>query len=453
MVYRVILFSFLFAACSVQAVELSQMDSRTELGPHLEILSDPDGILTIDDVSDASISARFDRHTEPLVNLGFVEGVVWLRFRLTYSGDDPMIREIEFDNRFVHNVQLYSLAENGEFAVVDLDGKGFYARPFIHRSVVFPLEILPDTNQTYYVRVRSESPLRFSLIAWAPGILEQSEFMKLMGLGLFLGGLAAMALYHFIMVVSVKERIYFYFALFLGFGAICQAHIGGVGFWLFWSEQPEMVMRAMLFTSGTMMAFSVLFTRRYLQSKEFAPKWDDALLFLTAACVVQSAIALSSPTLAMKTVFPVGFLWPVICFGVSAQVWQKNISSSTLFLVMGWGAMSIGTVGNLLVNLALFSSNAFTDRVGEVGFGIATVAFAIGLAVRTKVSEESAELELQEEVEKLEGFLPICAFCKKIRNEDGEWFQLEKYIRDRTDVEFDHVFCPDCRDEYERVSG
>lgn len=44
----------------------------------------------------------------------------------------------------------------------------------------------------------------------------------------------------------------------------------------------------------------------------------------------------------------------------------------------------------------------------------------------------------------LEGFLPICASCKKIRDNEGNWQQLEAYIRDRSEAEFSHGICPDC---------
>jgi len=44
----------------------------------------------------------------------------------------------------------------------------------------------------------------------------------------------------------------------------------------------------------------------------------------------------------------------------------------------------------------------------------------------------------------LEGMLPVCASCKKIRDENNNWHQIESYIRDRSDVEFSHGICPDC---------
>jgi len=46
----------------------------------------------------------------------------------------------------------------------------------------------------------------------------------------------------------------------------------------------------------------------------------------------------------------------------------------------------------------------------------------------------------------LGGLLPICANCKKIRDESGAWVPIETFIRDRSDAEFSHGICPGCRE-------
>jgi len=48
------------------------------------------------------------------------------------------------------------------------------------------------------------------------------------------------------------------------------------------------------------------------------------------------------------------------------------------------------------------------------------------------------------EIKKISGLLPICASCKKIRDDKGYWNQIETYIRDRSEAEFTHGICPDC---------
>lgn len=48
-------------------------------------------------------------------------------------------------------------------------------------------------------------------------------------------------------------------------------------------------------------------------------------------------------------------------------------------------------------------------------------------------------------VKTLSGFLPICASCKKIRDDKGYWNQIEAYIRDHSEAEFSHSICPECK--------
>ena len=47
----------------------------------------------------------------------------------------------------------------------------------------------------------------------------------------------------------------------------------------------------------------------------------------------------------------------------------------------------------------------------------------------------------------LEGLLPVCASCRRIRGEQGDWQPLESYIQERSDAEFTHGICPDCAEE------
>jgi PAS domain S-box-containing protein len=52
--------------------------------------------------------------------------------------------------------------------------------------------------------------------------------------------------------------------------------------------------------------------------------------------------------------------------------------------------------------------------------------------------------EALQNVKTLKGLLPICSGCKKIRNDQGQWEQLELYIRNRSETEFSHGLCHDC---------
>jgi K+-sensing histidine kinase KdpD len=71
--------------------------------------------------------------------------------------------------------------------------------------------------------------------------------------------------------------------------------------------------------------------------------------------------------------------------------------------------------------------------------GAVVIAMALWFA---RLSEH--ERELRRHVQRLEGLLPICSFCKRIRNASGEWERLEAFIAERSEAQFSHGFCPSC---------
>ena len=52
------------------------------------------------------------------------------------------------------------------------------------------------------------------------------------------------------------------------------------------------------------------------------------------------------------------------------------------------------------------------------------------------------------EVRTLKGIVPICAGCKKIRDDKGFWEQVETYVQKHTEAKFSHGFCPECVEKY-----
>ena len=65
--------------------------------------------------------------------------------------------------------------------------------------------------------------------------------------------------------------------------------------------------------------------------------------------------------------------------------------------------------------------------------------------LQRRLAKKNTELEKAlAEIKILRGIIPICASCKKIRNDDGYWQQLEIYIQEHSDAEFSHGICEEC---------
>jgi PAS domain S-box-containing protein len=86
------------------------------------------------------------------------------------------------------------------------------------------------------------------------------------------------------------------------------------------------------------------------------------------------------------------------------------------------------------------------DETGVLKYAIAVFS---DMTARRKIEEEREVLifslkEALSNIKILRGILPICASCKKIRDDKGYWNQVESYIRDHSNAEFSHGICPDC---------
>jgi PAS domain S-box-containing protein len=91
-------------------------------------------------------------------------------------------------------------------------------------------------------------------------------------------------------------------------------------------------------------------------------------------------------------------------------------------------------------------SNQITGLVG-IGRDITDRKNAEEERKKAEAEREKLITQLQEalaDVKLLSGLVPICANCKKIRDDQGYWTQIESYIQDRSDAKFSHSICPDC---------
>ena len=72
----------------------------------------------------------------------------------------------------------------------------------------------------------------------------------------------------------------------------------------------------------------------------------------------------------------------------------------------------------------------------------------VGMRVVQLQNELTQQVQVLQEAmareKRLQGLVPICSYCKKIRNDNNYWQQVERYIEDYSDVAFSHSICPDC---------
>lgn len=140
----------------------------------------------------------------------------------------------------------------------------------------------------------------------------------------------------------------------------------------------------------------------------------------------------------------VAFLW--FYFHPVAAFFVFGIQEGLFWVLLTW------VIGLLVLNFNLgfyHYESAISIRFMVTYTLVSVLAYGLESSRNryyTQLLAEKAALEAAlQQVKTLQGLLPICASCKKIRDDAGYWHQVETYIGRHAAVEFSHSICPDCR--------
>lgn len=112
---------------------------------------------------------------------------------------------------------------------------------------------------------------------------------------------------------------------------------------------------------------------------------------------------------------------------------------------LGWGLAFAGFLQiPRLIFLAQWHEAFNSYHVANAAIRLLTFAFVAALVAIVARQQR----ELKKEVAMLRGILPICMYCKKIRNDGGQWEQLELYISHHSEAQLSHGICAECAAEH-----
>jgi len=127
-------------------------------------------------------------------------------------------------------------------------------------------------------------------------------------------------------------------------------------------------------------------------------------------------------------VFPFIFVFPVMLVA-----WNRRL----LFAVLCAGVLSLTRMGHEFI----FAPHP----VLWSGLADALIRFFVLVLLAALTSQLGRQSrQLRQRVHTLEGMLPICSFCKCIRDDQGNWVQMEQYISGHSEAQFSHGLCPAC---------
>ena len=303
---------------------LTDEQGNYPLGRHMDILEDPGGELTIEEVASPEYAARFTPSQVDVPIYGYSDSAFWLRLRLRNEASlvNPWLLEVNFPN--LNYVDLYIPSQGDGYSVKKSGGlRPFNTRDLPYYHVVFELPLAYQAEQTLYLRVQTGSSVTLGFTLWSPVTFATNKISSMLNAGLFYGGLLIMLAYHLFLFFSLREANYFYFVLFLASSILFFATYEGVADQYLWPGLSQQKLPFLVISMALFFMASLKFGDVFLELKTRLPRfyWLSNL-FIGAWGLVIVILPFSSFIFMSKLTSPMVLLTPA--FGIVTGIYSAE---------------------------------------------------------------------------------------------------------------------------------
>lgn len=371
----------------------------------MELLVDPTGHLTIDEVSSPAFDAQFTPSQADTPNLGSTSAAIWARFQVRNEADPTTAWRLAVAEARLRYVDLYLPAPDGTGWGHQQAGQ---ARPFTVRDVpyrysVFKLSLPPAQSETIYLRVQSGTPL-LPLTLWSLEAFTYQAQAELLVFGLFYGVMLVMLSYNLFLFASLRDRSYLFFVLFIASFSLNDAFREGLAQQYLIPQRPNLYGVGITATTNYMTA--ALFGVSFLQTKKRTPRLHRVLV----AVILISPIyyVLASLGWAPAVVFVLISIFIALLLVVTGYlIWQQGHRSARYFL-LAWLLFLGAVIFHNLTNVGAFPGTPFGQHSMRIGMALMVLLLSLALADRINLLQAEtarANLALSESERRLTQFL------------------------------------------------
>ncbi|MBI4666833.1 MAG: GGDEF domain-containing protein [Nitrospinae bacterium] len=369
------------------------------LGSHYLYIEDAGHKLSLADILDSSNSSKFKPSESDNPNFGYSISAFWIKTDINNRLASPTDWFLEIPFPTLDHVDVYLVDPvSGEVMSRQTSGDmlAFSQRPYPHRNMVFPLKLPPSKLVSLIIRVESLGSLTVSSTLWPPQAFHLHSRNAYLALSLYFGTLVALFAYNFLLFLSLRDKGYLYYVLFVGAMALGQLSWNGLGNEYFWTENTAWANIASIAGFNATGMFGAIFCRTFLNTRRSAPTLDKIIM----ACggVFSLLIALipfiSYQHSAMLTsVTGVVFSFVATLSGVVCLI--RGFTSARYFL-LAWTMLLLGTAALGARNLGWIPTNFFTLYAMQIGSALEMLLLSFALAERIsdlQREKEAAQIE------------------------------------------------------------
>jgi len=383
------------AIFAVEPVIIGDSISRLPIGLHLEILEDKEKKWTIHDVTKGRISGKFIKSNEESPGYGFSDSVYWVRFRLQKDSEKNANLLLELDFPLMDKISLFVPQTDGRY----LEKKYGYSMPFSqrdiqHRNFVFKLSLSKGDIKTYYFRFESAARVEIPLTIWSTTSFQEKDHVDQFILGIFYGILLVMALYNFLLFVTIRDNSYLYYVLFIIAYIFYQLTQDGLAYEFIF---PESLSNHYVHIIDAIMLVSIIqFAQSFLDTKSNTYWLDKALSFLKISfpvlIIISFFISYASSIIIINIMVIVSAITGFIAGSVCAMKGYRPAK----FFIIAWTLLITGSIIYIFKAFGILPNNYFTSYSIQVGAALEVILLSLGLGDRINLMKEEND-EIQKE--------------------------------------------------------
>lgn len=364
------------------------------LSESIELLADPGGTLTAQQVAEAAASGRMERVSRPSIPIPQLrpEVAFWLKMDIAADADAPPEWMLEVGRALIDRVRLFTLEEGKWVGSAEVGAAvPFSARIVDHQHFVFPVHIEPGTTRTLLLRLQYPGPANINVTLWQPAAMQANARATFGALSLYFGLAAGMLLYNLLLWLVVKDRGYLFYTGAVAFSAIGFAGQTGLGAQFAWGEWTWFASRSMHICYGLAIAFWALLTQDFLQTARRLVV-ADRLLWAVAAwgVVTVLAAALFPANVSGMLLVPLGLVSAVVITGVSVVAVIRQWPAA-IFFCAAWAANYSAVVLLVVRFFGFLPENVFFANIVAVGSALDMILLSFALAARINEERRQAE--------------------------------------------------------------
>jgi signal transduction histidine kinase len=410
---------------------LTDGQGKYPLGLHMELLEDPGGKLTIEDVSSPGFDSRFVTSQVDAPNYGFTDSAYWVRLRLDNETRqiDQWLLEVGFAN--MQYVDLYTSLPGGEGFSLKQTGtfRPPATRDILYPRIIFDTTVPTQNQQTFYLRFQNGASMTLPLTLWTPEAFLNAALLDQVLHGLFFGALFVLLFYNLFLFFSLREASYLYLVINLVSMIFLEASY--TGYLEIIPSLYSLGLYVLPMSFALFFASLVLFSDGFLHIKEHLPKLHVANIAILGGWGV---LVLLTPIVSYHTMTNLALPWALVSLvailGGGIASLRQGYRPARFFMI-SWIGLFATFILILLVRLGLFPSSLFSESAYRVGVVWMAVFLSVALADRInllKAETEGANRDLQNSEHRLSQILEGLPLGVVVYGKD----QQPRYINKRT---------------------